>query len=155
MSSVNFSWTTIHDAVDTLAHMIKPLRPHLVVAVARGGLIPATMLSHRLNLPLETISVSTYEGTRRTLEKPIVVEGWKPHFTSSQVVVVDDIMDSGNTWEAILKEDLNHNNGRGRSNYCCLVKKTEAKFLNMKMFFAQVPQDMWVNFPWEVPEVLS
>lgn len=149
-NQLNLSWTTIHDAIDTLAYMMKPLNPHLIVGVARGGLIPATMLSHRLNLPLETISVSTYEGSRRTLEKPIKVDGWQYHFTSSQVIVVDDIMDSGDTWEAILNEDMKHNNGRGRSQYCCLVKKTECKFPMMGNFFAQVPQDVWVNFPWEL-----
>jgi len=145
---LNLSWSTIHEAIDVLSHMVKPMRPHLIVAIARGGLIPATMLSHKLNCPLETISASSYEGTRRTLQKPTQIEGWKPEYAQEHVLIVDDIMDTGKTWDAILYGD-----GRlatsMKAKLCTLFKKTEARFPNFNTYYAQVPQHMWVKFPWE------
>lgn len=145
------SWQTIHEAVDILAHMIKPYKPHLIVGIARGGLIPATMLSHKLNCPIETISASSYEGTRRTLSKPTQIEGWKEEYNTSNTIIVDDIMDTGETYDALLYGD-----GRLGTNFkpklFCMVKKTEARFVNWKNYYIQVPQDVWVKFPWEQDE---
>jgi hypoxanthine phosphoribosyltransferase len=146
--TINFSWDTIHTAVECLEHLVKPLRPHLIVAVARGGLIPATLLSHRLNVHLETISASAYEGTRRQLQKPIVIEGWKEEYNQNDVLVVDDILDSGKTLGAISMMASGHPTS-WRFNYVSLVNKMCSRYPGHKNFFAQVPQDVWVNFPWE------
>lgn len=142
------SWQTIHEGVDIIAHMMKAQKPHLIVGIARGGLIPATLLSHKLNIPMEVIHASSYEGTRRTLERPTQIEGWKKEYAAKHVAIVDDIMDTGNTWDAILYGD-----GRtARSidaTLFTLVKKTDARFINFGNYFAQVPSDVWVKFPWE------
>lgn len=148
---LTLSWSTINEGIDILAHMIKPIKPHLIVGISRGGLIPATLLSHKINCPIEVISASSYEGTRRVLQKPTVIEGWKQEYNAPNTVVIDDIMDTGNTWEALL-----YGNGRSETNFkpklFCLVKKTEARFVNWKNYYIQVPQDVWVKFPWEGDE---
>jgi len=149
MSTINFSWQTIHDGIEALALMVKPLRPHLIVGVARGGLVPATLLSHRLNVRLETIKAQAYEGSRRTIERPIRISGWKPDFNKAGVLIVDDIMDTGDTYEAI-NNNIQYAGIRDPilMTFVSLVKKKECRFPT-HMFFAQVPQDVWVNFPWE------
>jgi xanthine phosphoribosyltransferase len=145
---LNLSWDTINQASDILAHQMKPLKLHTIVAIARGGLIPATLLSHRLNVNVEVITASAYEGTRRTLQKPIQIEGFKDEFLLPGVAFVDDVMDSGDTWDAIL-----HLRGGitadVKGSLWTIAKKDKARFVNWHNYYLKVPSDVWVKFPWE------
>jgi hypoxanthine phosphoribosyltransferase len=94
---------------------------------------------------MDTISVSAYEGTRRTLEKPLEVKGWdKARHDLTSTLVVDDILDSGDTLTAI----------RGlsrKAQLAVLVIKQEPIYHSMS-YFARVPKKVWVQFPWEKDE---
>ena len=72
------SWNEVEEAVSKIAIAIKEQHPNIdsLFGIARGGLIPAVMLSHKLNIPLIS------KIRKNTL-------------------VVDDISDSGNTLEGI------------------------------------------------------
>lgn len=143
MSKVlNLSWQTIHDAVDALAYTIEKHKPRIIVGVARGGLIPATLLSHKLGIRLEVIKASAYEGTRRTLQKPIVVEGWKDFYNSERTMIVDDILDSGDTLQAIEAKI----SGIRYFKFASLFSK---QFGEDHFYFGRVEPDIWVKFPWE------
>lgn len=139
--TINLSWNTIYDAIEALEYMVRPSAPKLIVGVSRGGLIPATLLSHRLNVPLRVVHVSAYEGTRRTLQKPLVVEGWETRYDSSDTLIVDDILDSGDTLDTI------HNKSQ-QAQFAVLVTKQPHHYKPIK-YFATVAKDMWVKFPWE------
>jgi uncharacterized protein len=72
------TWSKVETYVDSLAKLIEesPIElPETIYGVARGGLIPAVMLSHRLGLPLIT-------------NKELINE---------KTLIVDDIVDSGHT----------------------------------------------------------
>jgi len=143
---LTLSWNSIHDAIDSLTYQIKPLRPILLVAISRGGLIPATLLSHKLNCPVEVISASAYEGTRRTLQKPIIIDGWLPGYNDPRTIVIDDILDSGDTYAAL----LNKAGGvTSKFKFATLITKTPKRFTNHNLNYAQVPKEVWVKFPWE------
>lgn len=144
---LNLGWDEIKSAVDSLCYQIKFFKPILVVGVSRGGLIPATMISHRLNLPLETINANTYEGTRRILEKPTRIEGWEPGYNTNRVIVVDDIMDSGQTYRAILAET---GGITPKFRFATLIDKTPRSFPDHSLYYSQVSKNVWVRFPWEL-----
>lgn len=145
---LKLSWNTIHDSIEALAYMVSPYNPNLIIGVSRGGLIPATLLSHKLNVPMAVITASAYEGTRRTLQKPIVIDGWKPEYDSCDVVVVDDIIDSGDTFRSI----LSITGSLAKFRFATIVNKQCTQFPAFTRFFAQVPKDVWVQFPWEQEE---
>ncbi len=96
------------DEVDMLARTIsKRAKQHggftHVVGVARGGLVPATIISYELGLPLTTVHVSSYEGT----EKKGIMGNVNQLFdlpNNSQLLVVDDICDTGETINWIEKQ---------------------------------------------------
>jgi hypoxanthine phosphoribosyltransferase len=74
------TWKEIENLVDTLAYKIslsKPL-PKYIIGLQRGGLIPAVLLSHKLNIPLGNIKENHYQN-------------------SKTILVVDDIADTGET----------------------------------------------------------
>ena len=74
-SKIYLSWDEINTLVDVLANWVKSHYPHIdsIMGLPRGGLIPAVMLSHKLDIPLVS------EPTEKTL-------------------IVDDICDSGETF---------------------------------------------------------
>lgn len=68
------SWDDITTLVDTLCEQISQsdIKIASVIGLKRGGLIPAVMISHKLNIPYV-------------------------HFANSTTLVVDDICDTGET----------------------------------------------------------
>ena len=80
MEKVYLTWEDIDNLVDNLANEVSQssVPPLYITGLPRGGLIPAVMLSHRLNIPFVSI------GMIRTLPRV-------------DVLIVDDIADSGET----------------------------------------------------------
>ena len=80
-SKIYLSWDEIDTLVNTLFNWVKEEQPQIdsVMGLPRGGLIPAVMLSHKLDIPL------VFEPTIKTL-------------------IVDDISDSGKTFLDMLEE---------------------------------------------------
>jgi len=78
-NKVYLSWDDIEDLVNKLCTTIQRVNPDIksVTGIKRGGLIPAVMVSHRLNIPyVETINAST--------------------------LVIDDICDTGETLKGLV-----------------------------------------------------
>jgi hypoxanthine phosphoribosyltransferase len=104
-------------------------RPDYIAGIARGGLIPATMLSHYLDVPLHTLNISFRDGEggpesnlwmaedaygyipkEERTDAEFEVSGLPVKGDTSdpkkrkKILVVDDINDSGRTLEWI-RED--------------------------------------------------
>jgi hypoxanthine phosphoribosyltransferase len=70
------SWNDVETAIDNLFHQIKDSKKEYtsIYGISRGGLVPAVLLSHRLNIPLVEVSLINHK-----------------------TLIVDDIADSGKT----------------------------------------------------------
>ena len=81
---VNYPWNTIDDLVKEVANRASSFKPTHIVGITRGGLIPAVMLSHSFDLPMETLGVSFRDNraTHHTKFKPI---------DGARYLIVDDI----------------------------------------------------------------
>ncbi len=65
-----------------------------IVAVARGGFVPATIVAHRLKIKrMEVFSLTSYNGDKQQ-NSFVVLKEFKD---KGRWQVVDDIVDSGNT----------------------------------------------------------
>jgi hypoxanthine phosphoribosyltransferase len=74
-------------------------RPDYIVGLTRGGLVPATMLSHYLDVPMETLKVSLRDSDVGPEHNCWMAEdafGYK-HEKAKNILIVDDINDSGAT----------------------------------------------------------
>lgn len=80
MEKLYLSWQDIDDAINSLAHRIKESNITItsIYGIPRGGLIPAVILSHRLDIPLFKPGYDILVGS---------------------VLIVDDICDTGETLE--------------------------------------------------------
>jgi hypoxanthine phosphoribosyltransferase len=76
MEKIYLSWDDVKTAVESLAHQIKESNIEIskIKGLQRGGLIPAVILSHLLDIPMTDNEV-----------------------VSSTVLIVDDICDTGKT----------------------------------------------------------
>jgi xanthine phosphoribosyltransferase len=136
------SWNDIHRFGLLLAEAAAASGPFDgLLAVSRGGLVPATIVAKALGLTaIDVIAVSSYSGRRRgearVLKEPVFG-------ADGRWLVVDDIADSGETLKLV------------RARYPDAVIATVfAKPAGRPLvdhFAAEVAQDVWVEFPWDRP----
>jgi hypoxanthine phosphoribosyltransferase len=63
-----------------------------IVGIARGGVIPAVALSHKMNIPFQALHWSKNEPT-------VIDLGFK---LNDKILLVDDIVDTGQTMQEII-----------------------------------------------------
>lgn len=104
---IHLTWAQIDEFMDDVARsVIRDAVPDLVVAVSRGGLIPAVILSHRMAIAdLAIVRVPRSTATEPSPSDP-------PHppaptasidsFADRHVLLIDDLCASGRTLERAL-----------------------------------------------------
>ena len=121
--------------------MLMPMEPFRgIVAISRGGLIPAAIIARELECRLvETISVVSYDEEQQG--KPRVVKAASAAGDGEGFLIVDDLVDSGVTAK-LVRELL------PRAHFACLYAKPAGKPV-ADSFVVEVPQDTWILFPWD------
>lgn len=157
-------WADITVSVIALADRIEKhnYEPKRILAVARGGLIPAAMLAHRLGVQeVGSIQIESYKDSKRNkirMYKQLDLDAlrdvnnfqyWGAHaayWDKVDTLVVDDLWDSGETHRWIKEMYPNvvtstlfyKDRGDGHSHR---IVSFPGSPLN---------KDNWVVFPWEV-----
>ncbi len=135
------TWDQLHRDARTLATTLEPLGPWRgIVAITRGGMIPAAIVARELECRLvETISVAAYD--EEAPGEPQLLKGAPAAGDGAGFVIVDDLVDRGST--ARLVRTL-----LPRAHFACLYAKPAGRD-TADTFVAEVPQDVWVLFPWD------
>ncbi len=146
------TWHRFLDMSIELAEKIVSSRklPDTVIAVLRGGYFIAKILADYLGLEsIATIEVKFYKGVGERAERPIVVKPITVDIKGRDVLIVDDVADTGRTLQVVA--DIARLHG-ARTVY------TAALFY--KPWSITIPDyyvdetDKWIVFPWEVGETL-
>ena len=93
MKKVYYSWDHIDIACTDIYKDIvsDSFKPDLIIGLTRGGLIPATILSHKFDVPMDTLRISLRD--HKSSE-----ESYKDYsLPDKNILIVDDINDSGAT----------------------------------------------------------
>ncbi|MEM2902199.1 MAG: phosphoribosyltransferase [Candidatus Bathyarchaeia archaeon] len=91
-------WEDIYRMCIELSKRIKEddFKPDVIVGVARGGWIPARILSDLLeNTNLANIKAEFYEDVAKTGKKPRITQPVSTDVRGLKVLVVDDVSDTG------------------------------------------------------------
>ena len=111
-----------------------------IVAVTRGGLIPAAIIARELDVRLvESVCVVTYQDEQRgepQVTKPPVAAGDGTGF-----LIIDDLVDSGTTARVV----------RGllpKAHFACIYAKPAGRDM-VDSYVTEVSQDTWILFPWD------
>jgi hypothetical protein len=135
---IDYPWFKIDELVEEISGRAKLFQPTHIVGIARGGLIPSVMLSHKLNLPMEVLGVSFRDNkaTHHTKFKPIA---------DARYLIVDDINDSGTTFKVV--SDI-FKNRRLTFITAALINKKQSDF-SVDLYGEMFYNEDWINFPWE------
>lgn len=146
------SWSSIVEAVAWLSKKIATqYKPDLIVAIAKGGLIPARILADILGIEdLGYIEVKFYKSIGSTLEKPFIKTMALQSIVDKNVLVVDDIVDSGRTMQLVV--NVLSNLGARTVKSAALYVKPWSTY-TPDYYYKVVTS--WIVFPWEVCEVLK
>ncbi len=139
-----YSYDEFKVDVNLLAHEIKPYKPDVILAIARGGMTLGHFLAEALEMrDLYSINSIHYEETRKL--DTINIFNIPDLSKAKRVVIVDDIIDSGETMIEIKKVIT--------SKYPDLDIKVAAVFYKDKAllhpdFKARVATE-WIEFFWD------
>jgi hypoxanthine phosphoribosyltransferase len=106
LERVLFDEPAIHRRLDDIAAQISSdyrERELTVIAVLHGSLMFVADLLRRIPLPLklECLSVASYHGTAQTSGEVIFKQITLPNVAGGDVLILDDILDSGHTLAAV------------------------------------------------------
>ena len=129
LDHVLFDEPAIHRRLDQIAAQIsKDYRGRglTVIAVLNGSLIFIADLLRRIPLPLklDCLSVASYHGKAQTSQEVIFKQVGLPDVADRNILVLDDILDSGHTL-AVIREKLETANPRSIRICVLLSKKKE------------------------------
>ena len=130
---------TYYDWIDYAYDMkeIKNLEFDHVVGIYRGGLPMAVHISNVFKVPMSIVGFQTRDGED---EEPYMI---KADEAPTQILVVDDIYDSGYTMKKVI-EFLSHYTGYGIQGFCLFGKDND---LNVSC--DNIHDGSWIVFPWE------
>ncbi|MGO1317243.1 MAG: phosphoribosyltransferase [Cellulomonadaceae bacterium] len=120
-------------------------QPDVVVAVARGGLVPGGAVSYALGTKgVGTMNIEFYTDIGQTLDDPRVLAPLMDtsELAGSAVLVVDDVADSGRTLQLVMRL-LAEAGVQAR----CAVLYTKPTTI-VQPDYAWKATDRWITFPW-------
>lgn len=142
-------------------------RPDYIVGISRGGLLPATLISQYLNVPLFTLKVTLRDGIEDDCdhnswmaEDAIGYENGEFSQLKRNILIVDDINDSGSTinwikkdWKkSIIYNDLEWESvWYGNVRFAVVVNNSASneRVNYSSMEINKVENPCWIEFPWE------
>ncbi len=143
-NKIAISWDDIKVDSIALAGKIKTQNnkiPERILAVTRGGLIPAGLVARALDISvIETIGLASYDGQTQTG----IIRELKKADTAflRDTLIIDDLVDTGATFAYLRPRTEN-----------CVFATLYAKPSGQPttdFFVRAFDQDCWIDFPWEV-----
>jgi hypoxanthine phosphoribosyltransferase len=147
------TWNQIYEMLLDQSEKIRKSRyhPDIIVAVARGGLVPARILIDLLQtLQVAVIRVEFYVDIAQPSIQPILKQPLNVSVDGKKVLLVDDISDSGQSLK-IAKQHLTEK-GAAEIKIATLYAKSTTQTVPD---FLEKTTDRWIVFPWEIKETLQ
>ncbi|MEM6677884.1 MAG: xanthine phosphoribosyltransferase [Pseudomonadota bacterium] len=143
------SWEQMHRDSRALAWRLDKRGPleggawHAVVAITRGGMVPACIVARELDLRIvDTISVKSYDHQTQSdahvLKSPdnaLIGDG-------EGVLVIDDLVDTGRTLDLVRSL-------YPKAHFATVYAKPKGAPM-VDTYITEVSQDTWIFFPWDM-----
>ena len=140
------SWEQLHRDARALTWRLSGHGPfEAVVAVTRGGMVPAAIVARELGvLIIETVCISSYDYGKQGGIKVLkgVAEQLCKDDGGAKILIVDDLVDTGATARAV--RDMLPN-----AHFATVYAKPAGRPL-VDTFVTEVSQDTWIYLPWDM-----
>ena len=148
------SWEELHRTAKALAWRLVALGPFTgIVAITRGGLVPAAIIARELDVRLiDTVCMSSYsedddDGATAGVHQPgdlklLKGDGGKIWGDGTGWLIIDDLVDTGRTAKYV-REML------PKAHFATVYAKPAGRPL-VDTFVTEVSQDTWIYFPWDL-----
>ena len=134
------TWDELHRNAKALAWRLISGGPwEGIIAVTRGGLVPAAIVARELDIRLiDTVCIASYDDRaqgRLHVLKRIQGDGagW---------LIIDDLVDTGRTAKTV--RDM-----LPKAHFATIYAKPAGRPL-VDTFITEVSQDTWILFPWDI-----
>ena len=140
------SWDQFHRDARALTWRLSGSGPFsAIVAITRGGLVPAAIVARELDIRLiETVCVASYHDYVSQGEMH-VLKGISPELSKEGgegILIIDDLTDTGKT-AAEVRAML------PKAHFAAVYAKPKGRPL-VDTFVTEVSQDTWIYFPWDM-----
>lgn len=113
-----------------------------IIAVSRGGLFPAAVLARELGIRhVETVCIASYHDHNNQGELQVLHAAQVPN-GGEGFIVVDDLVDTGNTARAIREMYPN-------AKFVTVFAKPAGAEL-VDDYVIDIPQNTWIEQPWDL-----
>lgn len=135
------NWDEFHQHAKELCNKIKQSGEYdKIVAISRGGLIPAGILAYELNIRnSQAINISSYDEDKQRADEDIEIFG-NVGEVNEKTLIVDDLSDTGKTFRILRKR-------YPQAKYAAVY--TKAKGQSVVDIYARPMPDEWIVFPWD------
>ncbi len=144
------SWDDVYKMCLRLADEVRRSKfaPDIIVGVARGGWIPARLMSDFLqNSNVANVRVEFYEDVGKTRKKPSITQPVSTPVKGRKVLVVDDVSDTGESLKLVC-EDLKE---RGASEVKLATMHYKPWSVKKPDFYIK-ETEAWIVYPHELFE---
>lgn len=134
------SWEELHRNSRALAWRLLSAGPFTgIVAVTRGGLVPAAIIARELGIRLvDTVCIASYDEMSQGEIKILKgIDG-----DGEGLLVIDDLVDTGKT-SSVVRKML------PKAFFATIYAKPAGK-PQVDSFVTEVSQDTWILFPWDI-----
>ncbi|HEV3240379.1 MAG TPA: phosphoribosyltransferase family protein [Casimicrobiaceae bacterium] len=155
---LNVSWPQYHAMIERLALAVyeSGWRFNQVICIARGGLRVGDVLSRVFEVPLAILSTHSYTAEGGTVRGQLVIA---EHMTMTaprlgeRVLLVDDMVDSGHTLEAVFKALPQRFAHIVDLRSAVLWYKAHSVF-RPDYYIEHLPENPWIHQPFEIYDTL-
>ena len=136
------SWEELHRNSRALAWRLLEMNTFKgIVAVTRGGLVPAAIVARELDIRLiDTVCVKSYN--KKSKGSVNVLKDATASGTGENWLIVDDLVDTGETIKSIRLTLPD-------AHYATVYAKPSGRE-QVDTFITEVSQDTWIYFPWDM-----
>ncbi len=146
------TWNRIYEILLTQAEKIQSdnYEPDIIVGVARGGIVPACILTDLLeSADFALIQIEYYSGINQTWKEPILKQCLNTPLTDKKVLLVDDVSDSGRS----LKLAKNHLQEQDAKEIRIATMYTKPTTITPPDYYEK-QTNSWIVFPWDAKETV-
>jgi len=128
-------------------------RPDLIIAIARGGLVPARFVADTLGISsIASVTVRHYTAGAKKNEGAFVAHPVNADIKGQRVLVVDDVNDTGDSFEVALPYIYSLDPAEVRT---AVLHEKEVSSYRADYVGENLPEWRWLIYPWAAVEDLS